>query len=57
MEHGSHSARSAIARLALARAISITGGAAAFTALLFAVYERTGRSTLSPRLGINMGYA
>lgn len=46
MEHRQQSARSAIARLALARAISITGGAAAFTALMFAVYERTGRSTL-----------
>ncbi|HSL09728.1 MAG TPA: MFS transporter [Actinomycetota bacterium] len=46
MEHRSRSARSAIARLAIARAISITGGAAAFTALMFAVYERTGRSTL-----------
>jgi MFS family permease len=40
------SARSAIRRLAIARAISITGGAAAFTALMFAVYERTGRSTM-----------
>ncbi|MEP7059674.1 MAG: MFS transporter [Actinomycetota bacterium] len=35
------SARSAVYRLAIARGISITGGAAAFTALLFAVYERT----------------
>jgi len=35
------SVRSAVYRLALARGISITGGAAAFTALMFAVYERT----------------
>ncbi len=46
MERRTQSARSAIARLAVARAISITGGAAAFTALMFAVYERTGRSTI-----------
>ena len=35
------SSRSSVRRLALARAISIAGGAAAFTALMFAVYERT----------------
>jgi predicted MFS family arabinose efflux permease len=35
------SARSAVYRLAVARGVSITGGAAAFTALMFAVYERT----------------
>lgn len=35
------SVRSAVYRLAFARGISITGGAAAFTALMFAVYERT----------------
>jgi MFS family permease len=35
------SSRSAVRRIALARAISIAGGAAAFTALMFAVYERT----------------
>ncbi|HEX6130591.1 MAG TPA: MFS transporter, partial [Actinomycetota bacterium] len=46
MERRPQSARSAIARLTVARAISITGGAAAFTALMFAVYERTGRSTM-----------
>lgn len=33
--------RSAVRRLALARLISITGGAAAYTALMFTVYERT----------------
>lgn len=37
------SVRSAVYRLAIARGISITGGAAAFTALMFAVYERTGQ--------------
>ncbi len=46
MNHQPQSARAAITRLAIARAISITGGAAAFTALMFAVYERTGKSTL-----------
>jgi MFS family permease len=35
------SARSAVYRLAVARGVSITGGAAAFTALMFAVYEKT----------------
>ena len=34
--------RTAVRRLALARLISITGSAAAYTALLFAIYERTG---------------
>jgi MFS family permease len=37
-----HTPRSAVRRLALARLISITGGAAAFAALNFTVYERTG---------------
>ena len=46
MDHHRQSSRAAITRLAVARAISITGGAAAFTALMFAVYERTGKSTL-----------
>ena len=57
MERRTSSARSAIARLAVARAISITGGAAAFTALMFAVYERTGRSTvwLSAALLVTFG--
>ena len=36
------SVRSAVYRLAISRGVSITGGAAAFTALMFAVYERTG---------------
>ena len=35
------SARSAVYRLAIARGVSLTGGAAAFTALMFAVYEKT----------------
>src|SRR4029450_1110154 len=35
------SPRSAVRRLAAARLISITGGAAAYTALMFTVYERT----------------
>ena len=57
MEHRQQSARSAITRLAIARAISITGGAAAFTALMFAVYERTGKSTvwLSAALLVTFG--
>ncbi len=33
--------RTAVRRIALARLISITGGAAAYTALMFTVYERT----------------
>lgn len=36
------SPRSAVRRLAIARAISLTGGAAAFAALNFVIYERTG---------------
>lgn len=38
----STSARSAVRRLAVARVVSITGGAAAYTALNFEIYERTG---------------
>lgn len=34
--------RTAVRRLALARLISITGSAAAYTALIFAIYEQTG---------------
>src|SRR6266511_3310059 len=34
-------ARAAVRRLALARAISLTGGAASFAALNVAIYERT----------------
>ena len=41
MSHRPQSSRSAVYRLAAARAISHAGGAAAFTALMFAVYERT----------------
>src|SRR5207247_10877703 len=35
------SPKAAVRRLATARLISITGGAAAYTALMFTVYERT----------------
>jgi MFS family permease len=35
-------ARSAVRRFALARAISVTGSAAAYTALMFEIYDRTG---------------
>lgn len=34
-------ARSAVRRLAFARLVSVTGGAAAFAALNFTIYERT----------------
>jgi hypothetical protein len=37
-------ARAAVRRLALARVISVTGSAAAYTALMFEIYERTGSS-------------
>jgi ENTS family enterobactin (siderophore) exporter len=48
--------RSAVRRLALARLISITGGAAAFTALNFTVYERTGSAAwLSASLLLTFG--
>jgi MFS family permease len=40
------SVRSAVYRLAFARGISIAGGAAAFTALMFAVYEKTNHSSI-----------
>ncbi|MEA2556846.1 MAG: Transrane secretion effector, partial [Actinomycetota bacterium] len=40
------SVRSAVYRLAIARGISIAGGAAAFTALMFAVYEKTHHSSI-----------
>lgn len=36
--------RTAVRRLALARVISVTGSAAAYTALMFEVYDRTGSS-------------
>ena len=57
MSHRQQSSRSAVYRLAAARAISITGGAAAFTALMFAVYERTGHSPvwLSAALLVTFG--
>ena len=48
--------RSAVRRLALARLISITGGAAAFAALNFTVYERTGSAAwLSASLLLTFG--
>ena len=46
MERRTRSPRSAVTRLAVARAISVTGGAVAFTALMFAVDERSARSTI-----------
>ena len=36
--------RTAVRRLALARVISVTGSAAAYTALMFEIYDRTGSS-------------
>ena len=48
--------RGAVRRLALARLISITGGAAAFAALNFTVYERTGSAAwLSASLLLTFG--
>lgn len=38
-------AKAAVRRLAVARVISITGGAAAYTALNYEIYERTGSAT------------
>jgi len=53
-----HTSRSAVRRLALARLISITGGAAAFAALNFTVYERTGSAAwLSVSLLLTFGVA
>lgn len=50
--------RSAVRRLAAARLISITGGAAAYTALMYTVYERTGSATwLSLTLFLTFGVA
>src|SRR4029434_3846816 len=36
--------RTAVRRLALARVISVTGSAAAYTALMFEIYDQTGSS-------------
>lgn len=48
--------RSTVRRLALARLISITGGAAAFAALNFTIYERTGSAAwLSASLLLTFG--
>jgi MFS family permease len=50
--------RSAVRRLALARLISVTGGAAAFAALNFTIYERTGSTAwLSASLLLTFGVA
>ncbi len=50
--------RSTVRRLALARLISITGGAAAFAALNFTIYERTGSTAwLSASLLLTFGVA
>ncbi len=48
--------KKAVRRLAVARLISITGGAAAYTALMFYVYELTGSATwLSAALFLTFG--
>ena len=48
--------RSAVRRLAVARLISIAGGAAAYTALMFTIYERTHSATwLSATLLVTFG--
>jgi MFS family permease len=50
------SSRSAVRRLAFARLISVTGGAAAFAALNFTIYERTGSAAwLSASLLLTFG--
>ena len=50
------SARSAVRRLAIARLISVTGGAAAFAALNYTIYERTGSAAwLSASLLLTFG--
>jgi MFS family permease len=52
----STASKSAVRRLALARLISVTGGAAAFAALNFTVYERTGSTAwLSLSLVLTFG--
>lgn len=50
------SPRTAVRRLALARLISLTGGAAAYTALMFAIYRRTGSAAwLAATLFVTFG--
>ena len=50
--------KTAVRRLAAARLISITGGAAAYTALMYTVYERTDSATwLSLTLFLTFGVA
>lgn len=50
--------KTAVRRLAAARLISITGGAAAYTALMYTIYERTGSATwLSVTLLLTFGIA
>jgi len=52
----STSNRSAVRRLAIARLISVTGGAAAFAALNYTIYERTGSAAwLSASLLLTFG--
>jgi MFS family permease len=52
------SPKTAVRRLAVARLISITGGAAAYAALMYTVYERTGSATwLSATLLLTFGVA
>jgi pyrroline-5-carboxylate reductase len=41
--------RTAVRRLALARVISVTGSAAAYTALMFEIYDQTGLRSGSRR--------
>ncbi len=50
------SPRSAVRRLALARVVSLAGSAAAFTALMFTIYEKTGSAAwLSATLLLTFG--
>ena len=56
--HVETSSKTAVRRLAAARLISITGGAAAYTALMYTIYERTGSATwLSATLLLTFGVA
>jgi len=57
-EHRQTAEKTAVRRLAAARLISITGGAAAYTALMYTVYDRTGSATwLSATLLLTFGVA
>jgi MFS family permease len=56
--HVETSPTTAVRRLAAARLISITGGAAAYTALMYTVYDRTGSATwLAATLLLTFGIA